>query len=223
MDQRDRFFDFDEVLATVMDAVKAKLRAATPVMVSEDSKDGHTVSLQPTTKAAVRMPDGSQTLLDLPVLPDMPIHHAGGGGFTTTLPHKRGNYGWVIPSGVSIDDWHQQGGVQGQSDARMHALSDGLYVPGVRPDPEKLKNVSTDSAQTRSDDHQTVTDWSDKGIAHARGQAVHNTNDSGIMSAISGALHSVTGKGVAASKGGSSHVVVDGAVSSLAPKVLLNC
>lgn len=43
------------------------------------------------------------------------------------------------------------------------------------------------------------------------------------MAALKGALLSVTGKGIAASKGGSSHVVVDGAVSSLAPKVLLNC
>lgn len=223
MDQRDRYFDFDEVLATVMDAVRAKLRAATPVMVSEDSKDGHTVSLQPTTKAVARSPDGSQSLIDLPVLADMPIHHAGGGGFVTTMPHKRGNYGWLIPSGVSIDDWHQQGGIQGQSDTRMHALGDGVYVPGVRPDPDKLQNVSTTSAQTRTDDHKTVSDWSDEGVTHAREQAVHNVNAGGVMSALKNALLTVTSKGIAAAKGGSSHVVVDGAVSSLASKVLLNC
>lgn len=222
MDVLERFIDDNEVLRALGNAVRGQIMTAIPVRVVQDS-DGHTAALQPLVKAVKRNADGSQELVDFPMIPSAPVNFASGGGLTSTMPIRSDDVGYALVMSRSIDVYQQQGNQQPQIDVRMHDLSDAVYCPGLKPDPQKLKNVSGTSAQTRTDDHKTVSDWSDTGITHAREDAVHNTSAGGIMAALKGALLSVTGKGIAASKGGSSHVVVDGAVSSLAPKVLLNC
>ncbi|WP_204280725.1 hypothetical protein, partial [Serratia marcescens] len=72
MDLRTRYDDFDEMLATITDAVKAGIWVAMPVKVAADSKDGHTISLQPSVKATKLKPDGTRELTQLPVLSDCP-------------------------------------------------------------------------------------------------------------------------------------------------------
>lgn len=223
MDQRARFNDLDEVLETLRDAVLNGLHIAIPVEAAEDSSDGHTVKLQSLIKTVRKHPDGREELVDFPPFVDIPIQFASGSGITSTFPIKKKQEGIFLIASRSFDAWHQQSGTQPAVDARRNNLSDGFFIPGVRSNPNKIPNVSSSSAQTRTDDHKTVSDWSDQGVTHAREEAVHYTSAGGIMSALKGALLSVTGKGVAASKGSSSHVVVDGAVSSQAPKVLLNC
>lgn len=158
MDVRTRFDDSDEVLASLADAVQMRIRTAIPVMLTEDS-DGHVVSLQPLVKGTRRQPDGSVGYIDLPLLTGVPIQHASGGGVTITLPHKQGNTGLAIISDRSLDAWQQQGGVQQQIDARMHNLADAIYIPGIRADPQRLKDVSTTSTQIRSDDGKHLSDW----------------------------------------------------------------
>lgn len=214
-------FDLEEALRIAVEAHMSDIQFALPVRVLKDS-DGKTVSIRPTIQATQVMPDGTTKLIDFPDL-EAPVQFASGGGKTSTFPIKSEDEGIAIFSSRSFANWREAGGTQPQVDGRQNDLSDPMFIPGVRSKPRDLKNISTDSAQTRTDDHKTVSDWSDEGITHAREDAVHNTSAGGIMSALKGALLSVTGKGIAASKGGSSHVVVDGAVSSLAPKVLLNC
>jgi hypothetical protein len=213
--------DQEEELRTAIEAALHNMHVAMPVRVMKGS-DGKTVSIQPTIKANQIMPDGTVQQVDYPQL-DALVYFTSGGGVTNTHEVKEGDEGMVLLASQSIHNWREMGGVQAQVDSRKHDLSDAIFLPGVRSKPRDLSNISTTSTQTRTDDHQTVSDWSSNGIAHARGEAIHSTTGGGIMSAIKGALHSVTGKGVMASKGGSSHVVVDGAASSLAPKVLLNC
>lgn len=158
MDLRTRLNDDDEMLETVADAVRAKIYMALPVKLAEDSEDGHTVKLQPTVKAVQKLPDGTQKLVQLPVLTDVPIQHASGGGVTVTFPHKKDDEGMVVFLSRSMDAWFQQGGIQPQVDRRMHSLSDGIYIPGVRSTPRKLKNVSKTSTQMRSDDGKHLFD-----------------------------------------------------------------
>ena len=109
-------------------------------------------------KATKLKPDGTRELTQLPVLSDCPIHHMGGGGVTVTHPHKEGDEGIALFCGRSLDAWHQQGGIQSQVDARMHSLSDAIYIPGIRSTPRKLENVSTTSTQMRSDDGKHMFD-----------------------------------------------------------------
>lgn len=160
MDLRTRFAESDdtELFETIVDAVHAKVRTAIPVRVSEDSADGHTVKLQALVKARMRQPDGSEKLVSLPPLADVPIHYPSGGGSTFTHPVKKGDEGMILLADRSIDAWHAQGGEQQPMDGRMHSLSDGFYISGARSNPRKLPKVSQASSQMRSDDGKHVFD-----------------------------------------------------------------
>lgn len=207
IDLRERFADETEVLETVIDGVLARLPKAGPVMLSEDSQDGHTAKLQPTTKAVVRKPDGSTEEVPLPVVPDVPVHFMGGGGITTTYGLKQGNEGFSVPAALGIDGWHQNGGIQSSGDTRQHAMWDALFIPGVRSDPNKLKGVSPDSTQTRTDDKQSLHDVSHTAITTIREFAVQQVNGAAIQSELKGARHVIDPK----------------SILTLASKILLNC
>lgn len=206
MDQRYRFSDDTELHETIADAVQAKIHTALPVTPSKDA-DGHTIELQPTIKSTQLMPDGSTQLVTLPVLSDVPVLHSGGGGIYTTHAHKTGDEGVVILTGRSHDEWFQEGGVQQQADARMHSLSDGFYLPGAHSTPRKLKGVSKNSTQTRTDDKKSVHDVSQTAITTVREDAAHQVNGMAIQS----------------QKGGSRHTVDGSTIQNTAGKILLNC
>lgn len=207
LDIRERFEDLTEVLETVADAVLARLPKAGPVMLAEDSKDGHTAKLQPTTKAIQRKIDGTTTEVTLPVIPDVPVHFMGGGGITTTFGLKAGNEGFSVPAALGIDGWHQNGGVQSPGDTRQHAMWDAVFVPGVRSDPNKLKGVSPNSTQTRTDDKQSLHDVSHTAITTIREFAVQQVNGAAIQSELKGARHIIDPK----------------TIVTLASKLLFNC
>lgn len=202
MDLRFRFDDETELLETVRDAVLNGLHIAIPVMVSEDSADGHTVKLKALVKSVQKMPDGSEKLIELPEFGDVPIQFASGGGVTTTFPIKKALEGIYLISSRGFDAWHQQGGAQPAIDARRNNLSDGFFIPGVRSTPNKLKNVSTTSAQTRSDDGKHVFDLhpnNGPSMSADNGKHVvsaHPTNGIGIKTVMKLAIDATGGMDV---------------------------
>jgi hypothetical protein len=209
MDIRTRFVDKDpdEILATIVDAVRSQIYTALPVRVAQDSADGHTVNLTSTIQAVQRNPDGTQSLVSLPMFMGVPIHHTGGGGVTVTHQHTKDDEGLVVFSSRSMDAWFQQGGEQKQVDARMHDLSDGVYLPGVRSNPRKLQGVSTNSTQTRTDDKKSLHDVSHSAITAIRELAAHQINAAAIQAQLKGA----------------SHIVDAMSIQHIASKILLNC
>lgn len=201
IDVRERFADETELLETVVDGVLSRLPKAGPVTLAEDSQDGHTAKLQPTTKAVIRKPDGTTEEVTLPVVPDVPVHFMGGGGITTTYGLKQGNEGFSIPAALGIDGWHQNGGVQSAGDTRQHAMWDALFIPGVRSDPNKLKGVSQTSTQTRTDDKQTVHDVSHTAVTAVREQSAHQVNGMAVQSEKGSSRHIVDTQGIQAQGG----------------------
>lgn len=140
-----------------------------PATIPADTTDGHTVTSLPTIKRAVTDPlTGAVSYEDHPVLPDIPIHYAGGGGVTATHPVKKDDEGIVVFASRPLDSWHQSGGTQPPVDNRMHHLGDGMYVPGVRSTPRKLPQVGPDSHQIRSDDKKHVAELHPETGAHVK-------------------------------------------------------
>lgn len=158
MDIREYFENDEEALRTVLDSVRKRLYTALPVRVTADSEDGHTVSLESTIKGQKIGKDGKTEFVDLPGFDKVPIRFASGGGATLTHPVKKGDEGLIIFACRPIDTWHQSGGVQQPVNTRMHDLSDGFYIPGVRSDPRKIEKYSKDSVQLRSDDGKHFVD-----------------------------------------------------------------
>src|SRR5690606_4330979 len=89
--------------------------------------------------------------LRIPLLLDCPVVFPGGGGVTLTFPIKPGDEALVVLASRCIDSWWQLGGVQGQAEQRMHDLSDGFVLAGVRSQPRRF-TVDTEAAQLRTDD-----------------------------------------------------------------------
>jgi hypothetical protein len=157
MDIRERIDDFREMIEAAMDHRQTQMWTNMPVRIESYDAEKQTVKMTPLIKATVRDPEGKITRVELPQLEDVPVQFAGGGGATMTFPIKKGDEGIALFSSRSIDAWHQSGGIQQQTAARMHDLSDGFFVPGIRSQPRRLKNVSASSVQLRSDDDDAKT------------------------------------------------------------------
>jgi hypothetical protein len=156
LNARERFNDPEETAAQRGEGDRSKVHTAYPVVIKKHDRDQNTVNVQVAIKVNTLKPDGTTEWREIPQLKDLPIQYLGGGGATITMPVKDGDEALVVFSSRSIDKWWQQGGVQEQTDARMHDLSDGFVLPGFRSQPRKLNNVSEDSVQLRTDDSKHV-------------------------------------------------------------------
>jgi hypothetical protein len=152
-DVREHLGEFPEIVENADDARQVQQWTSLPGEIDSFDEEKQTASVQPSLKSATRKPDGKSEKNQLPLLQDVPVQFASGGGMTMTWPLKKGDPVLIVFASRSIDQWHQSGGVQQQVSARMHDLSDAMAIPGIRPLPKKLNpKISTTETQIRSDD-----------------------------------------------------------------------
>ena len=151
-DQRELYEDPEEAIRAAWAGIRTHMMTAMPAIIESDSPDGHTGRLVLAVKRAVEDKDFDKTSYQpFPLLADVPIHFPGAGGITHTFAVKALDEVMTIFSSRSIDAWHQSGGTQQPIFNRLHSISDAMMIPGMRSDPRKLQQVSTDSAQARDD------------------------------------------------------------------------
>ena len=206
-DQRELHDDPEETVRAGLAGFQRGVWTSLPVIVVEDSQDGHTVKIKSAVKVPRQKEDGAVEFVELPQFHDVPIHFQGAGGITATHAIKEGDEGIVHFSSRALDTWHEQGGVQQSIDVRMHSLSDGMFVPGIRSKPRKLKGVSKSSSQVRSDDKRSIADVSHTAVTAVREKSAHQTNGQGVLS----------------QHRGSTHFVDASTIQNVAGKILLNC
>lgn len=158
MDTRARYEDFREAIETTVENRLVELRTAEHATVVSWDPAKQTMVAQPTSKAAIRKPDGAKEWVQMPQVPDVKIHYTSGNGITFTHPLKEGDEVLLTIGSRSPDVWQQSGGEQQIIDTRLHDLSNAFCVPGFRSDAKALPAVSTISAQVRSDDAQHIID-----------------------------------------------------------------
>lgn len=142
------------LLNTINDAIKAALAVVwtnLPCIVESYDDDGQTVSVTPAIQIPVMREDGSMELVDLPLIPNVPVCWPKAGGFALTFPVKQGDECLVHFSSRCIDLWWQNGGIQPPFENRKHDLSDGFATFAPQSQPKRLKNVATDAAELRND------------------------------------------------------------------------
>lgn len=152
MDRRERYYDPEETLRTALAGFQAGIWTALPCIVQSFDAAAMTVVVQPTIKARVTAEDGAISTIALPLLLDCPVIYPCGGGFTLTFPIVAGDECLVMFASRCIDSWWQSGGIQEQAELRMHDLSDGFALVGVRSQPRVITGISLDAPQLRSDD-----------------------------------------------------------------------
>lgn len=156
MDPRERLQDAEEAHRTAYEGLVSGLNTAMPCFVvnvyMNTAGKAMTVDLQPTVMAKQRAEDGTVQDVKLPLLVDVPVIFPGGGGFVVTFPIKPGDEALAIFGNRCIDSWWQSGGIQTQAEIRMHDLSDAFCLVGPRSQPKVIPNISTTTAQLRTED-----------------------------------------------------------------------
>jgi hypothetical protein len=145
--------ELEEVIRIGIETALRNSWHAMPAVVSQDTKDGHVSTLQPSVQAKKLDQNGKVTFEAYPVHDDIPVHHYGGGRVVHTKPTKKGDENLLLYSSRPMDSWHQSGGTENKPvDTRFNHMSDAFMMRGYRSDPRKLTNVAKESSQIRSED-----------------------------------------------------------------------
>lgn len=163
MDIKERYSDPEEMIRTAILAALSQVWTALPGEIVSFDPVAVTAVVQPTIQAQVTDKSGNRTMVNLPVLPDVPVHFPGGGGCRLTFPIQAGDECLVIFASRSIDAWWQSGGVQPPIESRMHDLSDGFAIVGPMSQANKISNISTSTTQLRSNDGSTYVELDPNG------------------------------------------------------------
>jgi len=155
MDRRERTDNYEEAVRAALDGRQAGIWTALPGIIQSFDATKQTASVQPAIQAQVRKPNGDLEWVTLPLLLDCPAQFPAGGGTTLTFPVASGDECLVVFGSRCIDAWWQSGGVQPQAEFRMHDLSDGFVLLGVKSVPNVVANISTTAVELRSDDDAT--------------------------------------------------------------------
>ena len=94
------------------------------------------------------------TIVDYPVLVDVPVFVLSGGGAVITCPVESGDDCLVLFNDRDIDNWFATGAPAQPLTARMHHLSDGLALVGWRSEAQPdhdLADGRGDQKQRRPD------------------------------------------------------------------------
>jgi hypothetical protein len=157
-DPRERLDDKEETMRVVVEGIISGLWTALPGIINSVNFAAMTCTVQPTIMGQLRAPDGTTSLVQMPLLLDVPIMFQGGGGYIATFPIEEGDECLVVFASRCIDGWWQSGGVQPQAELRMHDLSDGFAFVGPKSQPNVVEGISATTAQLRSVDGNTSID-----------------------------------------------------------------
>lgn len=141
-----------EALQRAMEGKQTEIWTALPAQVESFDASKRTIVAQPTIQLQVEDQYGNTQWRSMPLFHDVVVQFPGGGGFVLTFPLQQGDEGILVFSSRCIDAWWERGGIQVQSELRMHDLSDGFFIPTVRSMPNVESDISTTEAQWRSVD-----------------------------------------------------------------------
>lgn len=121
----------------------ASVNTALPVVVLEYVPSQCTVTVKPLLNKEYA--DGA--IGEAPTLFDLPVIFPSAGGGLISFPIKQGDTGLAIFCQRSIDDWtYGDGSTVTPKSKQMHALNDGVFIPGLytvnthlSPDPDNVQ------------------------------------------------------------------------------------
>ena len=144
----------ETALIAAFAGLQAGMWTALPAIVRKVDLNKQTLEAEPSVQLRIRQADQSFTWVTIPVCVDCPIIFPSGGGYTLTFPVTVGDECLLLFSSRCIDSWWQLGGVQRVPEFRMHDLSDGFALVGIRSQPRVLTPAPlATGVELRKDDH----------------------------------------------------------------------
>ncbi len=129
----------DEVIRQAFRSAALGLHTWLPAQVTK-VRGNSLVDVQPLLK--VKFISGE--IKPMPVLQAVPVEHPRGSAWGIKLPVAVGDYGRVSFCERSLDAWSVKGGLVDPQDTRHHALSDGVFIPGLYPNSQPIAGDPTD-------------------------------------------------------------------------------
>lgn len=146
--------------------ISCNLRVALPGIIASFDADKQTATIDLAIQDRIVL-NGVAQYKQFPTLTDVPIVLPRAGGFTLTMPVKKGDECLVVFADMCMNAWFSggptespQGGYVGAQHERprRHSLSDAFAIVGTWSQPRKLTNYSADKTQLRSDDGNTFVE-----------------------------------------------------------------
>lgn len=151
--RNERREDIHMAMLAALGGERSDIWTTLPGIIESFNPETMTCEVQPAIQILYTSPiDGTKEWKTIPLCVDCPVQFPSAGGVTITFPIKNGDECIIQFSARCIDAWWQQGGIQPQPFIRMHDLSDGFVIPGIKSIPKVITNISTVEAQFRSDD-----------------------------------------------------------------------
>lgn len=145
----------EQILKDAIESRITDLHTAMIGVVQSYNAQLQTADIQPVIKK--KYADG--TLVNLPLLANVPILFNRTGKAYLHVPLKKDDYVLLIFCERSLDVWLQQGGIVDPKDYRKHNLSDAIAIAGIFPQgkeiqgqPDKVDLVNDQSKISLSED-----------------------------------------------------------------------
>lgn len=144
LDQDQETLPLDEVIRRAIQAALLRARVMLPAKIVK-VHGNQRIDVQPTLKTRYR--DG--TVVDLPVIQQVPVNMPVGNGWSIKLPIAVGDAGMLIFSDRSLSAWKASNGATvDPQDSRQHDYADPVFVPGLVPFSQQTQDATTDMVLT---------------------------------------------------------------------------
>lgn len=121
----------------LINRIMKELKVCLPGIVQ--AFDGKTADIQP----AVSLVAENGETLNPPLLKNVPVKFAGGGGFALYFPLQKGDTGWLIFADADISIFKSSRQVSPPNTYRRHDLADAVFIP----DTMQTAQISEEDAQ----------------------------------------------------------------------------
>lgn len=125
--------DDAEVITDAIESALIDVHTSLPGKVQAYDATTQTADIELQVKRALPKDDGTYATEDLPVLVNVPVAFMRAGGHMLTMPIAAGDFGQVIFSEMSIDQWRSKGANTSPGDIGRHTLTGGVFYPGLSP------------------------------------------------------------------------------------------
>jgi len=122
-----------EVIADAIESALIDVHVSLPGKVESYDALTQTANVELQTKRMLPNESGSYSSESLPVLQNIPVQFPRTNGAMLTFPIAKGDFGLVVFSETSLDQWRSKGAETSPGDVGRHTLSGGVFQPGLMP------------------------------------------------------------------------------------------
>lgn len=122
-------FDLTDVILTAINSKLIDVHTSMPGQVVSYDRVKQTAKIQPCIKR--KYSDGKT--VDLPIINGVPVSFPRAKDFLIHFDLTPGDFGILVFSERSLDNWKDKGGVVSADDPRKFNLSDAFFIPGASP------------------------------------------------------------------------------------------